>query len=109
MARHQRGFSQTATHWAASEDGFGGFTFAEPVEIKCHWEDVADEFIDYTGKAAVSRAIVYLASAVPVGDFLFLGKSTVADPSTLDGAFQVRRYMETPNLRNIQQERRAYL
>ena len=104
-----RGLKQTATHWSPGvPDGYGGSTYGAPVSMVCKWEERAVLFRDDKGDETISKAVVFLPSDVGIGDYLFLGESVVADPTTID-AHEVRQFSSIPDLRNAKQERKAYL
>lgn len=101
---------QTATWWNSTPDNFGGHTYAAPVEILCRWEDRSERFESPLDRQEhISRAVVFLDRDIGVDDYLFLGVSGVANPTTVAGAFKVRGFAKIPNLRNLDMERRAYL
>jgi len=102
---------QDATLWSGqTPDGFGGCTPGSPVHIKVRWEDKAVRYAGrIDGNEEVSRAVVFLDRDVQVGDYLFLGLSTDADPTALEGAFQVRKFDKVPDLRSVSTVRRAIL
>ncbi len=104
---------QNATKWTATPNGFGGWTFSTPKALKCRWEDRAVLFRDQSGEEVTSTAKVFLVEDVEVNDWLFLGTSVVTDPTAIpvvDGvAYQVRQFEKLPNLRNLEQQRIAFL
>ncbi len=104
-----RNLKQDITHWTVTSDGFGGFTYSTPVTQKGRWEDSQILFRNAEGEEVVSDAIVYLSSDVVVEDFLFDGISVVADPTTLAEAKQIRQFNKTPDLRNNNEMRKAFL
>ena len=109
-----RMMKQTAVYWAPSTiDEFGKFTWAEPVEIVCRWEDVAEEYIDAEGDRQLSSAKVYVGEDVEVGGVLFLGEITDiesgGDPKDNDGAWEIRKFAQLPNLKNTETLRTAFL
>ncbi len=109
MSFPSAGLKQKITYWTpGAPDGFGGTAWGTPVTVNGRWEQRAETFRDERGDEQVSRSIVWLTEDVSIGDFLFLGASTASDP-TLLGAHEVRQFVSTPDLRNVQQERRAYL
>lgn len=75
-----------------------------PIEIDCRWDDTQETFVDSGGREAVSRASVAVDQQLVMGGFLFRG--TLLD---LDGvldvpndAFEIRRVIEIPNLKNTE-------
>lgn len=101
---------QTATHWAVNGiTGTGQPQFDAPVQLKCRWEQRNDYVINDDGHEVLSRARIFLGVDVVVGDYLYLGVSTQADPRGLVGAFKVLQFRKTPGLRAEIFERKAYL
>lgn len=94
-----RRFTQTATLWRATPDGYGGYTFAYPELINCRWEERSELLPG--SDTEISRAIVYPDIAVAPEDYLFLGSSAAVTPVGLVGAFRVRSFSRIPNLRNL--------
>jgi len=102
---------QNITRWTVSEDGYGGFEFGPPQVIKGRWEQHQKLFTDLEGHQKVSRAEVFLAESVEVGDYLYNGYTTELDPTTICSGecFRVQMYHEIPDLRNIMTVRQAIL
>jgi hypothetical protein len=100
---------QDLTYWTVSADGFGGYSFGVPKTLKGRWEDKSELFTSGYGKEMVSKAIVYLDTDVTLDGYLMLGTTTVADPTTLPGAYQVAAFRKVPNLGAVRFERKAYL
>ncbi len=98
----------TITRWVATQ-AFGTRTFGTPTTLKGRWEDVAELFRSPDGEELTSQAKVSLESRVDVGDHIFKGESTAADPRDLTGAYEVRGYSEITDLRSISTERVAFL
>ena len=95
---------QEAVYWATPvDDGYGGFTWTAPVEIKCRWEDVSDLFIDENGEQQISNAEVITDRVVTLGGYLWLGdleSSTPNDPMTLENAYKIRKFESIPDIAN---------
>ncbi len=97
---------QKAVLWTRSStsDKYGRFSYDAPIEIKCRWEDVAEEFRDTKGQTVMSRSIVYVDRIVGIGDMLRRGTIDVdetADPRTLpETAFEIQKFDQLPDLRN---------
>jgi len=97
---------QTAVYWSpAGNDGYGGKTFADAVELTpptngVRWTDSTEVVSDKTGKEIVSRANVLVNSALEEEGYLYLGEldDLDSDPSPLDvdGAYQIARVDKTP-------------
>ncbi len=89
--------NQTAVWWTSSGmDGFGKRTWNSGTEISARWEDTAQTFLDPQGRETVSRSVVYVASAVALGDFLYLGdlddldSTEEGDPTVVATAYEVK-------------------
>ncbi len=105
-----RNLKQSITFWSSpTPDGFGGNTFAVRKVIKGRWEDKTVLFINEKGIEVRSNAIVYLKEDAALGDWLFLGSSTAVDPTTIDGAREVRNFEKIPTLRAKNFARKAML
>jgi len=105
---------QNAVYWALdSIDQFGKKTFSSPVQIKVRWDDVTEEFLDSEGVRQVSKAVVYVGEDIEEGSVLMLGElSDITDAVNIkenEGAWEVRMFAKTPNLRATEFLRRAYL
>lgn len=106
---------QTAVLWANPvPDGFGGRSFDDGVEIVCRWEQRQERFTDPMGQEAVSRAVVYVAQDLTVGDYLFLGGLSDLDsgeeqPLDRSDAFEVRAFKSVPSLDATRSVRMAWL
>ena len=109
MGVFERNLKQDITHWTATPDGYGGFTFGSPSTQKGRWVNRNVLFNDAAGEEVVSNSIVNLSLDVAEGDYLYEGKSTEADPTTLDGAARVRRFNKFPDLRKLNTVRKAFL
>lgn len=116
MTRH---CVQTAVYWGSpQEDGYGGKTYAAPVEILCRWEgkeqlvkgwDAKGNTFDYIG-------IVYVLRDLDKEGVLFLG--TLADvtvemttnPLVNDNAYTIKQFEKLPALGSTTEfVRSAYL
>lgn len=111
---------QTAVYWPLDIesggdkfDDYGQPVLSDPIEIKCRWEDVSEEFIGSDGTRQISNAKVYVDRDVDVGGVLMLG--TLLDVSSADnpkgniGAFEIRKFEKIPNLKATEFLRTAYL
>lgn len=97
---------QTAVYWGTPvEDGYGGCTFADPVEIACRWEDKKEVYMSGSGEQLVSLAVVYVTQDVDEKGWLYLGLLTDFDssldtskPKALSGTFEIKRFDKSPSL-----------
>lgn len=86
---------QVATIWRRSSTApnrYGAYDFAEPESINVKWNRKQELFRNNTGEEEYSSAVVFLAwdTEISIGDYLLLGDSTAADPTTTPGAYEVR-------------------
>ncbi len=107
---------QTAVYWGSPvSDGQGGRTFDNPVELAVRWEERHDLFVDPQGQEKQSSAIVYIGQDVVVGAYLFLGdlddlsSAEEDDPMNVDGAYEIRQFDKTSDLKATSFLRRAWL
>jgi len=105
-----RNLLQTATLWTRdSVDSYGDPTFSAPVSILVRWEQKTELFVNVRGEEKRSNSVVFLDRDVAVGDFLLLGTSTAADPTSVQNAQQVQDFRKIPSLDGSKYERRAIL
>ncbi len=105
-SRHLR---QLLTYWApGGPDGSGGTLWGVPTRIYGRWEDRSEEVHNPTGELIVSRAVVFLDQEVLTDGYLYNGTSIDSNPALVLGAQRIAAFIETPNLRNMKTERRAY-
>lgn len=97
--------NQIATLWTATSDGFGGFSFGAPTEIKCRWEEKSEQL---PGSTELSRAVIYVDQDMSVEDHLLLGASTSTTPSDI-GAQRIRAFKKIPDLRSLETLRKVWL
>ena len=100
--------NQTVTHWSRSGlKSSGDPNFAAPVTLNARWQESEEIFINVNGEQARGRAKVYLEIDVELGDYLFNGVSTTADPKNLDGAWEVQEFRRSPSIEADEFLRRA--
>lgn len=105
MVNYTRSMKQAATYWApGTNDGNGDLDFSAtaPVPVVCRWQENTDLFIDSNGQEFRANAVVYTATPVRLRGYLALGTYTEADPRDVEGAYEIRKMIETPSLRNFQ-------
>lgn len=108
---------QTAVYWGAPEpNGFGGYTYADPVEIKCRWKE-AERIVgndNEHGITTVSRAEVtvlqdleeegclYLGTLGSLAEYLESSAGTYIDPKDVNAertvVYRIRRFAKIPRL-----------
>ncbi len=98
---------QTAVYWGNPvADGYGGFAFDDPVEIKCRWEDKALIFTDSTGIERMTDALIMITQDLDVLGYLYLGvlsgltDEQKADPLKVEDARQILAFEKVPLLRS---------
>ena len=113
--------TQTAVYWGSPvHDGYGGKTYADPVEISCRWEDRVEKISTIStsklGEEIISKAQVFTTQDVEEMGWLFLGdlddldSDEEADPMTVDGAYEIKRFDKTPAMRSTTEfSRVAYI
>lgn len=98
---------QKAVWWERSltADRFGKFSFSEPAEIDCRWDDSGSEYRDKEGQVAMTQATIYPDRVLKEGDKLRKGEMATdepEDPTNLLTAFEVQRFEQIPNLKNTE-------
>ena len=74
--------NQTAVYWAPlANDGWGGKTYAAPVEVAVRWTDKQEKFISGSGEEEVSRTVILAET-----DFEIDGRMLLASLIALDSA-----------------------
>lgn len=116
MSFRRQQLKQTAVYWSSpTPDGYGGFSFSDPEEIKVRWEDTTEVFIDFDGNEAVSSSVIFCESDLDKGGYLYLGdlddlsSSEEGDPQSVTGARPIRGFAKTPDMRGRKYTRRAWL
>lgn len=116
MAFPNDNLHQTAVYWGnPTSDGYGGYTWDDPVELDCRWTQVTRLVKDANGKEVVSGASVQVDQDVDLDGYLFLGdlddldSSEEADPTTVSGAYKILAFDKTPTVKADAYFRMAYL
>lgn len=104
---------QKAVYWQRGPvNSFGQFTYSDPVQIKCRWDDGFAEYISKTGTREASTATVYVDRPMAVGDQLFKGVVDDIDPVLTplqNEAHEIKAFDITPNLKNKENLYTAYV
>lgn len=108
--------TQTCVYWGSPVDtGYGGVSYADPVELKCRWEDKVQILGSITGNQIVgyqetSRATVYLLQDVDQDGVLWLGEladldayldssnGSYIDPKDVPNSHIIKRIEKSPSL-----------
>lgn len=96
---------QVAVYWGnPSSDGYGGRTFDDAVEMSVRWQDRQELFVDAQGREQTSRAVVYVATDLIIGGYLYLGElidlssAEEGDPLAVATAYEIRSVSKTPDI-----------
>lgn len=105
---------QNATYWAQNgvKNQFGREGFLEPIQIKVRWEDKTETLRTPQAEVMSFNGRVFVDRDMREGDFLKLGdmeSNTVADPHNDPNARVIQKFDSTPELRNRQSLRLAYI
>ena len=107
LDRHR---NQLATYWAkGARDSSGDTTFATPKAITVRWERRSVVFTNAAGEEAMSDSMVFVKEDMEEGDYLLLGTSIVADPTSIAGPREIQGFSKIPQLVESDSERRAFL
>lgn len=110
-----RNLHQKCCYWGNPiPDGYGGFTFDEPVELDCRWEDISMTELAALGIASTIRSEVYLSQDVDEQGMLLLKELVELDSSEYNdpvsaGAFIIVRFDRIPTLKANKFLRKAYV
>lgn len=106
---------QTAVYWEAlgsSETG-ESLTYAEPVEIKCRWDDTNIVSVTPSGQTFTTQSLVFVPIDTPAPGVLRLGTlNDITDeenPYNNPGAKKIQRFDKIPDRKAIKFLRKAYL
>lgn len=103
-------FRQRATFWESTGvNSSGDPSFATPKTIQVRWEERQTVFTNAAGEEASAGAVIFVGEDMKAGDFLFLGVSIVADPTTVSNAREIQGWSKIPQLTGAMFERSAFL
>lgn len=112
---------QRAVYWAPLQNprGQAQYTddgrrkYADPVEIRCRWEQTNAEVLDANGEKVQADATVYVDRDVLLGGKLRLGALDTLEfngpPDENTGVYEIKRFEKTPNMRVTDYLRKAYV
>lgn len=103
-----------AVYWPPShEDNTGRDSFGDPIQIKCRWEEKAEQYMTPGGSTQVSKAVVMVDRDLELDGVLWegnLGDVTDLDnPFALDKAWKIQALSRIPNRRQTKYLRQVYL
>jgi hypothetical protein len=118
----QRFCVQTAVYWGNPQnDGFGGFTFDDPIDLEpptngVRWEDKTQLVVSANGAETGSDAEVLVCQDLDLDGYLYLGslddlsESEQANPMTVNGARQIISKEKIPMVKSTTEfVRKVYL
>lgn len=80
-----------------ANDGFGGSSYFQPIQIKGRWQDYHEKLVDSAGVSFISVAVVYTNQGIDLGSWMALNYVSNANPQSAATAFMVKRVEETWN------------
>jgi hypothetical protein len=102
---------QTCVFWGSpNEDGYAGQTWANPIELKCRWEDKEQLLQLDDGTQISSRAVVYVLQDVDLEGMMYLGTlddlydiadssmGALDNPKEFDKAYVIKKFEKSPAL-----------
>jgi hypothetical protein len=94
---------QTAVYWGDPvDDGYGGKTYDDAVEIFCRWEGSAKLITDAKGNQIVTVAEVLVTQELDIDGMLYLGSLDDLGPDrddapeTISNAYRIKQFSKTP-------------
>ena len=110
-----RNLRQKCVYWGtATPDGFGTYTYADPVELDCRWEDITMVNMLALEINTEVRSEVFLAQDVAEQGMLLLGTLDDLDSGEYNdpvaaGASIIVRFDKIPTLKGDYYFRKAYV
>lgn len=105
---------QKAVYWAkGTNDGFGGYTYGDPIELKVTWLFKQEKFVSaLDGEELVSTSVVLVDRDLVMGGMLAL--TTLSDLSSSglpedNGAFEIKAYTKVPDYKGTNFSRKVWL
>lgn len=116
----QRHLNQTVVYWGNPQpDGYGGYTYDDPIEISCRVEEVTEVIRSTMDEEIISRAAMYSDRRLDRGGYVYVGTlddsiidalDSDADPKELDNVMVVLANEKVPRLtRSSESMYKAYL
>ena len=98
---------QTAVYWGSPvNDGYGGYTYATPVEIKVRWDDKQELFQNKHGVAVMSNAELLVQQDLHPEGYLYLGSLSglsmqqKVNPLLVPAAFPIQKIEKSPMIKS---------
>jgi hypothetical protein len=111
----ERHLTQKCIYWGSpTSDGYGSYTYADPVELDCRWEDVRMVETDTLTVQFQIRSEVQLAQDVIEEGMLLLGSIDDLDSDEFNdpvsaGADKIVRFDKIPTMHGDHFYRKAYI
>lgn len=110
MSLIKRMRKQRAMYFASTgQDRFGKMKYADPVEIRCRWEERSQEYVTDAGQEKLSNAVVYVDRRMKEGELLWQGTAEefaalkwdkLKTPAeNIDDVFPIQQFQRLPNLK----------
>lgn len=110
-----KNLNQTCIYWPAPvNDGYGGHTWEEPVELSCRWEDLSQVLTSNTGVETVAQSNVQVDQDLDHEGMLLLGTLDDLDSDAyydpiIAGAHAIIRIDKVPTLDGLHFYRKVFL
>lgn len=106
-----RNLKQDVTYWSPNGvNGFNETIYSPPVLLKGYMVQQSATVNNTAGEQVQSSTAAYLDTDVEEDGWLATGDQTaITDPTQADGAYKIQAFRSSPDLRNLSQERRAFL
>lgn len=103
MPNFERNLRQTCTYWMKTgTNEYSKPVFASPVVLNCRWEDISEKVVDKHGQEIIAKSKIFTAAELNPEGWLAEGiHDSTIDPTTLDGAEEIRQVKRLPDLRNL--------
>lgn len=109
----ERTLIHTAVYWGSPvSDGYGGFTFADPVELSVRWLDRQEVIRGADYRQEVSRAVVLAAVDLEEGGMIAhmaLMDLESNDSPQANGAYVIRAVSKVADIKGTISVRKAYV
>lgn len=104
---------ETVTYWAPGSGGHDDYNengWSAPVTLQGRWIEHNEEVTVQSGEQITSTTQVYLSADVLVRGYLAEGDHTeTTSPIGVVGVREIQAFSRFPDLRNMGQQRKAYL
>lgn len=102
---------QKCVYWhPAGKNEYSDLVWDAPIELKCRWEEGADEVLTIEGREINPDHLVYVESDVVVGGLLLFGSlSDLVGNTPPESAKRIVKFTKLPTLKAKKFLRTAYL